>query len=90
MFGEAIATIVWSMKVIATANIMAASARFFFARGPRSAGSGLGHAAAPRLDGRWRRPVSPTGSLPHHPAIGEAEKGQLGKSDRRGRIVAAW
>ena len=81
MFGAAIATIVWSMNVIATANIIAASARFFDPR-RRLDGCGLGHAATPRC----RRPVRPAGLLP--PAVfrtirrAREEKGRLGKSDR--------
>ena len=43
MFGLAIATIVWSMNVIATANSMAARARFLdLRRGTRADGSAAG------------------------------------------------
>jgi hypothetical protein len=86
MFGEAIATMVWSMNVIATANIMAASARFFLAR----------NAPVPAPDSVMQLlPVSTAGRaglLP--PAVSRtirrsrARKARLWKTDRRGRTVA--
>ena len=80
---------VWSMNVIATANSMATSARFFFARGALVPAPDSVMQLLPVCDGRWppafSHPQSPAPSGDH-----ESERGSCGKPIDGGRIVAAW
>jgi hypothetical protein len=87
MLGEAIATIVWSMNVIATANIMATRARFFLDRDGLTTDPGSVMQQLPASAAGW-----PAGLLP--PEVSRtirrsrAESGSWGNPIDRGRTVA--